>query len=50
MTVTGIDEQFSRLFVNRENFVGAAMTHAAGTNNVVLKPNKFPLSLLALQQ
>ena len=39
--ITGVDEQFSRLFVNRENFVGAAMTHAAGTNNVVLKPNKF---------
>ena len=39
--VTGVDERFSRLFVNRENFVGAAMTHAAGTNNVILKPNKF---------
>ena len=39
--VTGIDTSFSRLFVNRENYVGAAMTHAAGTNNVILKPNKF---------
>ena len=39
--VTNIDEQFSRLFVNRENFVGAAMTHSAGTNNVILKPRKF---------
>ena len=41
MVVTGIDTNFSRLFVNRENYVGAAMTHAAGTNNVILKPNKF---------
>ena len=39
--VTGIDTNFSRLFVNRENYVGAAMTHAAGSNNVILKPNKF---------
>ena len=39
--VTNVDEQFSRLFVNRENYVGAAMTHAAGTNNVILKPKKF---------
>ena len=29
LIVTGIDSQFSRLFVNRENFVGAAMTHAS---------------------
>ena len=41
MIVTGIDTSFSRLLVNRENFVGAAMTHQAGTNNVVLKPNQF---------
>ena len=41
MTVTAVDSQFSRLFVNRENYVGAAMTHAAGTNNVILKPTKF---------
>ena len=40
-TITAIDSQFNRLFVNRENFVGAAMTHAAGTNNVILKPTKF---------
>ncbi len=39
--VTNIDEQFSRLFVNRENFVGAAMTHAAAEFNVVLKPKEF---------
>ena len=39
--VTGIDTNFSRLFVNRENYVGAAMTHAAGTDNVILKPTKF---------
>mgnify|MGYP006256307205 CR=1 FL=1 len=43
MVVTGIDTNFSRLFVNRENYVGAAMTHAAGTNNVILKPNKLSL-------
>ncbi len=41
LTITAIDSQFNRLFVNRENFVGAAMTHAAGTNNVNLKPTKF---------
>ena len=40
-TITAIDSQFNRLFVNRENFVGAAMTHAVGTNNVILKPTKF---------
>ena len=39
--ITGIDTSFSRLFVNRENYVGAAMTHAAGIDNVILKPNKF---------
>ena len=41
MTVTGIDTTFSRLFVNRDNFVGAAMTHQPGIDNVFLKPNKF---------
>ena len=41
LLVTNVDEQFSRLFVNRENYVGAAMTHAAGANNVVLQPKKF---------
>ena len=40
-TITAIDSQFSRFFVNRENFVGAAMTHAVGTNNIILKPKKF---------
>ena len=40
-TITNIDEQFSRLFVNRENYVGAAMTHGVGTNNIILKPTKF---------
>ena len=40
-TITAIDSQFNRLFVNRENYVGAAMTHAVGTNNVILKPTKF---------
>ena len=41
MTVIGIDTSFSRLLVNRENFVGAAMTHQSGINNVKLLPNKF---------
>ena len=40
-TITGIDEQFSRFYINRENYVGAAMTHAVGTDNIVLKPTKF---------
>ena len=41
MTITNIDSRFSRLFVNREDYVGAAMTHAVGTNNIVLQPTKF---------
>ena len=41
MIVTGIDTNFSRLFVNRENFVGAAITHQSGIDNVILKPDKF---------
>ena len=40
-TITAIDEQFSRFFVNRESFVGAAFTHGVGTNNIILKPKKF---------
>ena len=41
MIVTGIDTNFSRLFVNRENFVGAAITHQSSIDNVILKPDKF---------
>ena len=41
MTVVGVDTAFSRLLINRENFVGAAITHQSGTNNVKLQPNKF---------
>ena len=43
--VTNVDVQFSRLFVNRENYVGAAMTHAAGMNNVILQPKEFSFPL-----
>lgn len=39
MRVTSIDEQFSRLGVNRQ--VGVSLTHPAGDNNVVLLPTKF---------
>jgi len=41
MVITGIDTNFSRLFVNREDYTGIAVTHSAGTDNVILKPNKF---------
>jgi len=41
LTVTNVDSQFNRLFVNREDFVGAAFTHVAGIDNVILKPTKF---------
>jgi len=39
MRVTSIDEQFSRLGVNRQ--VGVSLTHTSGTNNVKLLPTKF---------
>ena len=45
MTIVGVDTAFSRLLVNRENFVGAAITHQSGTNNVKLQPNKFQFSV-----
>ena len=41
LIITAVDSQFNRLFVNREDFVGAAFTHVAGINNVILKPTKF---------
>ncbi len=40
-TVTNVDSQFNRLFVNRQNYAGVAITHTAGDNNVILKPNRF---------
>ena len=45
MTVLEVDTKFSRLRVNREYYVGIAVTHAAGTDNIVLKPTKFSFDL-----
>jgi len=39
LRVTSIDEQFSRLGVNRQ--VGVSLTHPTGTNNVILLPTRF---------
>ena len=43
LTILNVDSEFGRFRVNREYYVGIGITHAVGTNNVFLKPNKFEL-------
>ena len=44
MVITDIDLKFKRFRVNRENYVGMAVTHLPSDNSVFLKPVEFEFS------
>ena len=45
MTVIDVDPKYNRLRVNREYYIGIAVTHTAGDDKVQLKPTKFEFGL-----
>lgn len=45
MTVLNVDSKFNRLRVNREYYVGIAITHTSGDEKVFLRPTKFEFGL-----
>ena len=44
MVITEVDKKFNRFRVNRENYVGIAITHPKSSNSVFLKPTEFEFS------
>ena len=44
MVVTEIDNKFKRFRVNRQNYVGIAITHPVSENSIFLKPVEFEFS------
>jgi hypothetical protein len=44
MVITEIDDKFKRFRVNRQNYIGIAITHPVSPNSVFLKPVEFEFS------